>query len=475
MSAVAPRREAGGIVWCMAALMLAEIVSPLEFVMVFGALPAMQREFGDPIGVGWVVTVFFLVSAGAAAVGGRLGDIYGRKRVLVVVLALAGLGSTISALGTLPTIIAGWALQGVSAAILPLAIGIIRETICPHRVPLCIGLVVGAASAGSGLALLVAGLLVDHVGWRWIFWAPAVVAVAAALGVALLVPATSRGSGERADFVGGLLFLPALAGVLYGATELIRHGFGARMPLALLVASLAVLGIWARYELRHPDPLIDLRLFRNRRIALGNLVIALMAIGSFNALQVVTNLFQQPSWTGIGLGVGATVLGVAKLPAMGLAAVAPPFVGRLAQRKTARTAMILGVLLMLAGWSGVAALPDHLAALVISLTCIYVAATTMYTASAQLVAEAAPENRTSEAVGLTHLIRSSFAAVGTQVIAGLMAFDTISRDGLVYPTPAAFRAIFAFVFLGLVGALVAAIALPRKQVPEAPLRSGALR
>jgi MFS family permease len=134
-------------------LMVAETVSGFEVSMVLASLAAWQRELRDPILVGWIVTSYLLVAAAAAPLFGRLGDIFGRKLVLVGVLALTGVGSLISALADqIELVILGRGIQGASGAIIPLCYGLVKEYLPPHRVPFGVSMIVATAATSSALA-----------------------------------------------------------------------------------------------------------------------------------------------------------------------------------------------------------------------------------------------------------------------------------------------------------------------------------
>ena len=192
-------------------LVIAEITSAFEVGMMYGALATLMREFRDPVGTGWLITAFLLVGAVSAALCSRLGDLYGRKRLVLLMLACATAGSLIAAFATtLPWLIAGRAVQGLSAALLPLCIGLVREHLPAARVPVGIGWLAAMASFSAGAGILLGGWLVDHVGWRWIFWFSAGHASIALVCVALVLPASARQAATgKLDVLGGVLFAPA--------------------------------------------------------------------------------------------------------------------------------------------------------------------------------------------------------------------------------------------------------------------------
>jgi len=298
----------------IAALIAAELTCSLESNMISVALSQLYRQYGDPVKVGWVMTSFLLAAAGTAAIGGRLGDIYGRRRVLMVMLGIALAGSTVSALSTrLEWIIVGRTLQGASMAILPLCFGLVREHWPAHRVAFGVGLLGATYALGSGFGVTLGGVIVDRSNWQNIFVASASLAALAFVAIWVAVP-RSRKAPRRGslDVLGGLLFVPAVAMLLLGLTRL-RNWHEPATGL-LIAGGAALLSIWVRHELRHPDPLIDVRMLRNRQVALANLMITLTAFGPLMENIVMFPLMQQPAWTLVGLGASATLAGMVKIP-----------------------------------------------------------------------------------------------------------------------------------------------------------------
>ena len=151
-------------------------VCALEISMLFPSLPALMRDFGDPATVMWTVTIHYLAAASSVALAGRLGDLFGRKRILLAALCIALCGSLLSLeSSSLLEIIVGRGLQGLSAAVIPLSFGLVREIMPHERVPFGIGVVATAAPVVGGVGTLIGGVLVDTLSWRWIFGTSAAV------------------------------------------------------------------------------------------------------------------------------------------------------------------------------------------------------------------------------------------------------------------------------------------------------------
>ena len=173
----------------MIALVLAELTCSLESGMLYVALSDLYRDYGDPISVGWLLTAFTLTSAASAAVAGRLGDLFGRRRILLFMLALAFFGSALSAMtNNLAIIIVGRAIQGVSMAVLPLSFGVLCEIIAKRDMGLAISAIGATYAVGGGLGVIIGGVIVDKFDWHGIFIVSAGLALVSIVMVLLLVP-----------------------------------------------------------------------------------------------------------------------------------------------------------------------------------------------------------------------------------------------------------------------------------------------
>lgn len=451
----------------LGALVVAEITSSFEVSMIYAAMPTLVREFGGTAGAGWLITIYLLVGGVSAALGSRLGDMLGRRRLVLLLLAMAAVGSAVSALsGSLPGQIIGRGIQGLSAALMPLCIGLAREHLPAARVPVAVGWLAAAATFSAGVGLLLGGVLVDHVGWRSIFVFSGGYALFAMLVVLWLVPA-SKGvaSSRHFDLVGGVLFAPAIAAVLWGITRVRTTGLGDPMTASLLVGGLLVLVIWFRYEWRHAEPMIDVRQLRDRQFGLTLLTMLTFGLGTAQLMLVLMLLVQQPVWTGVGLGLTATVAAAVKLPSNFAGLFGAPWSGHLAARHGARRAALIGATIVLIGWLGLFFFHDRVAWLVGWALVGSFGGAMLYAALSNLVVESVPPERTSEANGLVQLVRTIATAIGTQLISVLLASDVVSdpaRPAISHPTQHAYLLAIGAIVLLCALCVLAAFALPHR-------------
>jgi MFS family permease len=471
---------ARAIVLMFVALILAECTAAIELTMTYSALPTILKAYPGNPGVPWLITSHFLVYAAGAAVCGRLGDLYGLKRVMLCVLAIALCGSLLSVFSTgLGWLIAGRGMQGLAGAVVPLAYGVVRRSLPSARIPLAVSIIAMAATVMGSLGLLVGGVVVDNFAWRSIFYVSAAIAAASLLACLLWVPKLApQGGGAKLDLVGGVLFVPGITALLYAIMQAKGAGWSNPASLSFLFGGLLILGAWLAWELRHPDPMIDLRLMRRRQVCLGDIAMGLLCLGALQYSQVLPILLQQPDASGQGFGLSATTAGLLQFPIMALYFVGGPWSGYMSTRYGARTAALVGGALLCVGWIAIAI--DH-SNLVFLMGMDYVQAlglAVLFSAIPNLIVEDTPVDRVSEATGMLSVIRSVALAIGSQLFGFALATSTVadpSGGAAKYPSPAAYTLAFGMIAAVCVLLLVIVYCLPRRAARQPAFTAGSAR
>lgn len=435
-------------------LVLVEIISAFETSMVYAAIPTFIREFhSDAATVGWAVTAFLLVAAASAAVCGRLGDMFGRERVLVVLLGAAALGSFISAIGdSIGSIIIGRAIQGVAGAILPLCIGLAREHLPAKQVPVAISIISGSAVAAGSASLLVAGVMLDHASWHMIFVVAAVYAVLALLLVLFVLPwRPPTGTTQRVDYLGTIAFAPAIAAVLLGINKSGAWGWTDFKTLGLIIGGLVVLALWVLWELRVTDPIVNVRLFTDRKVALTMVATLAIAVGPMGiSTMIIPMILQSPTTAPFGLGISATNAGWLSFIGSMFGFVCTPLSGRISRAVGARVSMLLGTALFTIGSAMLIIFHDSVAGMVAMIITVSVATAFAYTALPNLIVEAVPESNTSEATGTNSVLRTGGQGIGTSIATMLLTSSAVAA-GSAAPTVSGLNTVATMmVVLGLV-------------------------
>jgi MFS family permease len=407
-------------------LMLVEVLGSFENAMIITALPKINAEFNDISSVGWLITAFVIAQAGTAAIGGRLGDLFGRRLMLIAIVALCGVGSLISAVApSLAWIVAGRVVQGVSGAVLPLCYGMTREIAPSREVPFWVGCLTGAYALAHAIGFVLGGALADLGGWHMIFYCNAAYALILLLPmIVILPPSTGTAMTGKLDF-GGLLFVPAVAAILFGITKAAEWGWTAARTWSYIVGGAVLMALWVWREVSHATPLIDVKLLARRNVLLPNLCFGLLALGTVQAPLVMMMILQQPLWTGVGLGVTATFAGLVKLPSSLSGAVASPLSGYICGRWGGRIALVQGAAICSLAWLYLFFFHDSVFNVIIGTVLIAIGTNMLLTAVPNLILDATPIERSSEATGLSMVIKAIFIATGVQMVTGLLATSRV--------------------------------------------------
>jgi MFS family permease len=234
----------------LALLTAAGLSLALMQTLVVPALPSFQREFGTtPTWTAWIVTGFLLSSSILTPIIGKLGDAYGKKRLLVISLALFGLGSLgAAAAWSLGSLVVFRVVQGAGAALFPLSFGIIRDEFPPEKVAVGIGTVSSVFGLGGGVGLVLSGVILEELSWRWLFVIGSMPVLAAIVLIAPYVPESRVKTPARPDYLGSAVLSLALGALLVAVSEGTPWGWGSAGVLGLLVASAVLFAAWIRIE-----------------------------------------------------------------------------------------------------------------------------------------------------------------------------------------------------------------------------------
>src|SRR4051812_20538860 len=242
--------------------------------LVAPALPAIATDLRASTGdISWVLTAYLLAASVLTPILGRLGDMVGKRRVLLAVLVILAAGTLLAALApNLPVLIAARALQGAAGAILPLSIGIVRDELPRERVGVTVGLLSAIFGIGAGIGIVAAGPIVDHLSWEWLFWFPLGIIGIALLGVLFGVPESPVRTPGRLDLLGALILSVSLVALLLAISKGREWGWGDTKTIGLLVLGVVTLIVFVVVEMRVREPLIDMRLMAIRGVWATNLV-----------------------------------------------------------------------------------------------------------------------------------------------------------------------------------------------------------
>ncbi len=452
------------------------IVVSLQQTLLLPLLPDLPRLLDTSADTAsWLVTATLLSGAIATPTVSRLADMYGKRRMMIASLAVAVLGSLLGALSeALPLLIGARALQGVGVALVPVAIAIMRDELPRDQVPLGVALMSATLAIGAGVGLPLSGLIAEHMDWHAFFWLTGLVGAVLIAGVVAYVPESPVRTSGSFDLRGTVLLSGALTAVLLALSKGGQWGWASPVTVVLMVAGLAILGLWVPLQLRTPRPLVDIRVAARKAVVLVNVASVFVGFSMFANMLVTIQLLQMPVETGYGLGLGILPAGLCMVPnavAFGLVAPVSAWVTR---RFGPQTALISGAALMTVSYVWRTFYSADLAQIVTGSVLVGVGTAMVYGTLPILIMRAVPVTETASANGLNVLLRSLGTSTVSAVTAAITTASAVTIGGL---TVATFDALMLVLWLAAATALCTTLLglpmLRMREYAEEADRSGA--
>lgn len=446
-----------------AVLALSGTVVALMQTLVVPLLPDFPRILGVTADdASWLVTATLLSSAVATPIVSRSADMYGKRRMMVVCLAIMVAGSIMAAVGgTFLWLIIGRALQGFSSALIPVGISIMRDELPKEKMGSAVALMSATLGIGSALGLPLAGVLYEGLGWESIFWVAAGAGTLLLLAVVLVVPESKVRTPGRFDYAGALVLSAALGSLLLAISKGGSWGWGSEPVLLLFLAAAVLLAAWVPYELKVGQPMVDLRTSARRPVLMTNIASLLIGFAMFANMLLTTQQLQLPTATGYGFQLNVITAGLCMVPS-GLAMVVfAPVSGGIIRRFGGKTALMTGACVMIAGYVGRVFFHDSITGVVIGSTVVSVGTAIAYAAMPTLIMGAVPITETASANGLNSLVRSIGTSTSSAAVAAVLTSVTMTLGPVRAPSFAAFQDVFWMAALASAASVLAAIAIPR--------------
>ncbi|MFG3296719.1 MFS transporter [Streptomyces sp. NPDC048179] len=449
----------------VAVLALAGITVSLMQTLVIPIVPELPKYLdASASNAAWAVTATLLAAAVATPVAGRLGDMFGKRLMLLVSLVLLVCGSVVAALSdTLVPMIVGRALQGLAAAVVPLGISIMRDELPPERLAGSTALMSASLGVGGALGLPSAAFIADHFDWHVLFWTSAALGVVAFALVMLLVPESTVRSGGRFDAVGAAGLAVGLVSLLLAVSKGADWGWASGTTLGLFAVAVVVLVAWGFFELRTPQPLVDLRTTVRRQVLFTNLASIAFGFSMFAMSLVLPQLLQLPTQTGYGLGRSMLTVGLVMAP-QGLVMMAfAPVSAAITKARGPKITLMIGAVIVAAGYGLNIVLMSEVWHLILVSCVIGAGVGFAYGAMPALIMGAVPASETAAANSLNTLMRSIGTSVASAVAGVILAQMTISLGTATLPSENAFKVVMAIGAGAAVLAFVLASFLPGRR------------
>ncbi|MER6347620.1 MFS transporter [Streptomyces sp. NPDC001595] len=453
----------------VAVLALSGIVVSLMQTLVIPIVPELpQLLHADASDTAWAVTATLLAAAVATPVMGRLGDMVGKRRMLLVSMVLLVAGSVTAALSdSLVPMIVGRVLQGLASGVIPLGISIMRDELPAERLGSATALMSASLGVGGALGLPAAALIADNLDWHALFWTSAALGVVATALVVAFVPESRVRTGGRFDVVGGIGMAVGLVCLLLAISKGADWGWTSATTLGLFAAAVVVLLAWGRWELRTPQPLVDLRATARRQVLVTNLASVAVGFAMFAMSLVIPQLLQLPEATGYGLGQSMLAAGLVMAPSGLVMMATAPVSAAVSRARGPKVTLMIGALIVAAGYGLNIVLMDAVWHFVLVSCVIGAGIGFTYGSMPALIMSAVDPSETAAANSLNTLMRSIGTSTASAIAGVILAQMTTPFGPLSLPSRDGFRTVLAVGAGAALLAFVVATFIPRQRVAGA--------
>jgi MFS family permease len=391
-------------------------------------------------GIAWLLTSTLLVGAVAVPAFGRLGDLYGTRKMVLVALAALVAGSLICALSdSLAWMIVGRAVVGLSVAVVPLSISLIGVTLPREHAGSGIAVISAMLGVGGALGLPLAGVIAEYADYHVLFWICVAGGVLAIPGIALLVPEPPRMAKGRMDLLGTALLGGAMLALLLPLAQGSKWGWTDPLTVGLLAASVVLIVVFILVELRLKSPLVDVRTTARPSLLLTNLASLAVGFALFATLIGTASYVQAPAATGYGFGKSILVGGLCMLPG----GIAMLVLSPLSAKLRPRIALIVGSLIIAAGFVSRIWLTGSLWQVILGASIAGAGTGIAYAAMPGLIMHAAPRSELAAANGLNALFRSVGSSLASAIGGAILAAKTMNLGGHALPSLGGYQLLFA--------------------------------
>jgi MFS family permease len=449
----------------LAVLSLGGLAYAMLSSSVVPALPTLQHALHtSETGVTWLLTAYLLSASVGTAILGRLGDMYGKERLLLLTLVILAAGTLLAAVSSsLGVMIVGRFIQGASGGIFPLAFGIVRDEFPREKVAGSIGLLSAILGAGAGVGIVLSGVIVEHLDYHWLFWIPLVATIVAAVATWRFIPESPIRVPGRINWLAATLMTAGISTVLLAISQATTWGWGSARTLGLILLGVLISIVWVAVEVRSRNPLSDMTMMRIRGVWTTNLSAFLLGAGMYASFIVLPQFAQLPKSTGFGFGTSVVVSGLYLLPSTIGTTIFGLYAGRISRRFGSRAALLSGTVFTTASFALLAVAHSHPYDLLIAAGLLGVGIGLAFSALGNLIVQAVSNRQTGVASGMNTVMRTLGGALGGQLSATFIASHTAHG----HPTVTGFTETFLMATGFLLVCLLAGVLVPKARTVEA--------
>ncbi|OIJ67762.1 MFS transporter [Streptomyces mangrovisoli] len=423
------------------------------------ALPTVQHALHTSQSTAtWVMTAYLLSASVFTPILGRVGDLMGKKRTLVAVLAAVLVGCLVAALApNIGVLIVARVVQGVGGALFPLSFGIIRDEFAAAEVSGSISNLSAVIAAGGGVGMVAAGPIVSALDYRWLFWLPVGIVAITVLIALRYVPESPNRAQGKVSWRGAVLLSAWLVALLLPLSEAGQWGWGSARVIGLFAAAAALFALWLRSEARSRTPLIDLRVLRLPAVWTTNAAALLFGAGMYAIWSFLPGFVQTPSSAGYGFGASVTASGLLMLPMLLAMFLSGVLSGRLEPVLGAKTLLTTGAALGAVALGFLALWHDAQWQIAAVAGVFGLGIGLAFASMANLIVGAVPPEQTGAATGMNANIRTIGGSIGAAVTSVLVT-GRLQPSGLPYDS--GYTHGFTLLAVLCAGAALAALLVP---------------
>jgi len=450
-----------GTVFVLALFGLIGIMVMFTEAMIMPALPTLQTEFNTTAAwASWIVSIYLLVSSVAIPIFGKLGDSYGKKKLLLVCMTFYTIGVTANGFAwNLASLIGFRALQGIGLAMFPLAFAIIRDEFPPERVPVATGIVSAMFGAGAAIGLVVGAWIANNFGWRTTYHTVIPIAIALTLLAAYKLKESPIRTPSRPDVLGAATFSIALISFLIAMTEGGTWEWASSSILGLFGLALASIVLFLFIESRVADPMISLAMLSKRNVFFTNITAFIAGLANFLVFQSVIYLLQAPA--PIGCSCSLFQAGLVMAPGSLLMLVTAPLAGAIVTRRGAKLPLFMGAVALAASFCYFYAFHATQLQMLLGVMISFVGMGFMMVAMINIIIQSVSQVQTGIATAMNTIFRTVGGVVGPTIVGVyLTQYTTLIRK----PTPHGLMMIpipsdtaFDYIFLTALGVAIIGI------------------
>ncbi|QIS15430.1 MFS transporter [Nocardia arthritidis] len=416
----------------------------------------------------WVVTATLLAGAVATPISGRLGDMFGKRRVLFANLVLLVAGSVVCAtFSSLVPEIVGRSLQGAAVGAIPLGISIMRDELPAEKVGGAMAIMSATLGVGGALGLPLAAAIAQNYDWHMLFWTAGALGLLCAVLCFIFVPESPVHTPARFDFGGAVGLSIALLALLIPITKGADWGWASASTLGLFGLSVVVFLIWGFFELRQKSPLVDLRVSARPRVLFTNIASIAVGFALYGMSMTFPQLLMAPEKTGYGFGLTMVNAGLALAPTGFVMMLLSPVSAKLSASRGPKVTLALGSAVIAAGYLCALVLMNSVWEIMVASMIIAGGIGLAYAAMPALIMGAVPITETAAANGLNSLMRSIGTSTSSAVMSVVLAHMTMQLGKFVLPSRDGFHTTFLIATAAAAAGILISLCIPMRKAADA--------